>query len=170
MKKRSFTIRVGPLAMSLAAAALTAIALAAIAVAESGGGDDGDTRSFRAPAPPGAAGVMLFHDDMSDADRQKLEDFRRCMEDNGAPTPPEPGEIDPSEWPPKPPSAEDREKLRAAWESCQDKLPEDLRSAGPPELHLRDCGPDDASPGTEKRGGNENQSNDSGDSSTGSAS
>ena len=173
MKKRSFTIRVGPLAMSLAAAALTAAAFAAISLADSGGGSGSGSRSdgrdehiFRAGPPGGGPGVM-FRDELSSAERQKMEDFRNCMEDNGAPAPPEPGEIDPSELPPKPPSAEDREKLRDAWEACKSNLPEELQKAGPPELHVMGCGPGHDAPGTEERGKNENQSDDSGSSSSG---
>ena len=52
---------------------------------------------------------------------------------------------------PKPPSAEDREKLREAWEACKDELPEELQKAGPPMLHLG-CEPGRAAPGTEERG------------------
>jgi hypothetical protein len=174
-KRRKFTISVGPLGMSLVAAALTAAAFAAISVADSGGGSGSgnsgrDEQIFRAPAPPGGGPGVFFHDNLSEADRQKLEDFRQCMDDNGAPTPPEPGEIDPSDGPPKPPSAEDREKLREAFEACKDKLPEDLQKAGPPQLHFRGCEPGDAAPGTEERGENENQSNDSGTSSSGASS
>jgi hypothetical protein len=177
MKKRSFTIRTGPLAMSLAAAALTAVAFAAISVADNGGGggrDRGgsgkDVEIMRAPAPPGGGAGVFFHDNLSDADRQKLEEFRQCMEDNGAPGPPDPGEIDPGDGPPKPPSAEDREKLREAFEACKDNAPEALREAGPPQLHFRGCDPGDAAPGTEERGKNENQSDGSGGSSGGSTS
>jgi hypothetical protein len=184
MKKRSFTIRVGPLAMSLAAAALTAVAFAAISLADNGSGGSGSEgrdgeRDFHVfPAgPPGAGPGVMFRDDLSEADRQKLEDFRNCMEDNGAPpppdpapAPPDPGEIDPSDWPPKPPSAEDREKLREAWEACKDELPEELQKAGPPMLHFEGCQPGRAAPGTEERGERENQGDDSGTSSSGSAS
>jgi hypothetical protein len=179
MKKRSFTVRVGPLAMSLAAAALTAIAFAAISLADSDGGSGSGSRSdgrdehiFRAGPPGGGPGVM-FKDELSEADRQKMEDFSECMEDNGAPAPlgapapPDPGEIDPSDGLPKPPSAEDRQKLRDAWEACKSNLPEELQKAGPPELHIGGCGPHPGSPGTEERGKNENQSNDSRSSSSG---
>jgi hypothetical protein len=171
MKKRSFTIRVGPLAMSLVAAALTAVAFAGVSLADNGSGSDSreggsDLHVFRAGPPGGGPGVM-FRDDLSEADKQKLEDFRNCMEDNGAPAPPDPGEIDPSDGPPKPPSAEDREKLREAWEACKSNLPEELQEAGPPELHVMGCGPGHRAPGTEERGNNENQSDDSGSSSSG---
>ena len=155
MKKRGFTIRIGPLAMSLAAAAVTAVAFAAVSLADNGSGDNGssdsgsDTQTFQAPAPPGGgAGVMFFRDNLSDADKQKLEDFRSCMEENGAPGPPEPGEINPSDGPPKPPSAADREEIEKAWEACKDKLPEDMQKAGPPQLHTMGCGP--GAPGDEQ--------------------
>jgi hypothetical protein len=166
MNKRGFTIRVGPVAMSLVAAAVTAVAFAAISVADSGTGNDSggkDTQTFNAPAPPGGgAGVRFFAPgNLSDADKQKLEDFRNCMEENGAPAPPDPGDIDPSDGPPKPPSAADQEKLQKAWEACKDKLPEDMQKAGPPEVHI--CGPGPGAPGEERgKQQNEDQSNDSG--------
>ena len=170
MKKKGSTIRVGPLAMSLAAAALTAVAFAAVSVADNGSGDssgnDGrDDHILRAPAP-GGPGAMFRHD-LSEADQQKLEEFRQCMEDNGAPAPPEPGEIDPSEGPPKPPSAADREKLEKAFEACKADLPEELQKAGPPMLHFEGCEAGRAAPGAEERSQRENQSDDSGTSSSG---
>jgi hypothetical protein len=173
-KKKSFTVRIGPLAMSLAAAAMTAVAFAAVSVADngsddsSGGSDRAEDALFTRPAPPGGGARVFFHDNLSDADKQKLEDFRDCMRENGAPTPPEPGEIDPSD-PPKPPSSADREKLEQAFEACKDNLPEEMQKAGPPQLHAMGCGP--GAPG-EERGKQENQdqSDDSGDSSSGSTS
>jgi hypothetical protein len=175
-KKRGITIRFGPLGLSLLAAGITAVGVAAVSVADSGkdsGGNAGSgngarTFEMHAPPPGGGAGVF-FHDNLSEADKQKLEDFRQCMEDNGAPAPPEPGEIDPSDGPPKPPSAADREKLEKAFEACKSNLPEDMQKAGPPQLHLRGCAPGDAAPGTEEEGRNQNQSNDSGTSPSGSA-
>jgi hypothetical protein len=169
-QRRRFTFRVGPLGLSLMAAALTAAALAAVSVADSGGSSDsaegrdgdGDFHTLRGGPHGGGPGAMFG--DLSEADRQKLEDFRRCMEDNGAPGPPAPGEIDPSDGPPKPPSEADRENLRQAWEACSDQLPEELRRAGPPMLHFRGC-----EPGQEERGERENQSEGSGASSSGTA-
>ena len=159
MKKRGFTVRIGPLAMSLAAAAVTAVAFAAVSLADNGGSRGNDsgakTDTFTAPAPPGAAGGagVFFRDNLSDADKQKLEDFRSCMESNGAPAPPEPGEIDPSN-PPKPPSAADRDKLEKAFEACKDKLPEDMQKMGPPQLHV--CGgPPPGAPGELREQGNQ---------------
>ena len=171
-KKRRFTFSVGPLGMSLVAAAVTAAAFAAISLADSGSGSAGgktgsDERVFSAPAPPGGGAGVFFRDDLSDADKQKLENFRQCMEDNGAPAPPEPGEIDPSN-PPKPPSAADREKLRKAFEACKDKLPADMQKAGPPQVHAFGCGPG-APHGTEHgKDHDQEQSNDSSGSSSGS--
>jgi hypothetical protein len=174
MKKRRLTIRVGPLGLSLAAAALTAVALAAVSVADNGGGNDSgtgkggeDAQMFRAPAPPGGGAGVFFHDRLSEADRQKMEEFRQCMEDNGAPGPPEPGEFDPSN-PPKPPSEADQRKLKSAWEACRDKLPEELQNADPPQVHVAPCGPHPGAPGTEERGNREKQSDASGGSSSGS--
>jgi hypothetical protein len=170
-RPRRYTIRIGPLGLSLAAAAVTAAALAAISLADSGGssGKDATTQSYAAPAPGGGVGVMSFRANLSAADQQKLDDFRKCMEDNGAPGPPDPGHFDPSN-PPKPPSAADQEKLKKAWEACKDKLPEDMQNAGPPQLHFGGCAPPPGAPGTDQKGNNQNQdqSNDSGTSSGGS--
>ncbi len=110
------------------------------------------------PAPPGgAAGVAFADPNLSAADRQKLEDFRTCMEDNGAPGPPDPSKIDPSDGPPKPPSAADREKLQKAFEACKAKLPEKLQNAGPPGIGSFHCGPPPGAP--PQQGQNQNQSN-----------
>jgi hypothetical protein len=134
--------RLGPVGMSLAAAALTAIGFAAVSMADGGGNDtkEGDSGAmWAAPPPGGGVGVMRLRG-LSDEDQQKLDDFRQCMEDNGAPAPPDPGEIDPSEGPPKLPSAADREKIQKAYEACKDELPEDLqRGDGPPPLGGPGC-------------------------------
>jgi hypothetical protein len=127
------------------------------------------------PAPPGgAAGVAFADPNLSAGDRQKLEDFRKCMEDNGAPGPPDPGTIDPSDGPPKPPTAADREKLEKAFEACKAKLPEKLRNAGPPGIGTFHCGPPPGAPPTQgqnqEQGLKENQSNQSGTQSSGSTS
>jgi hypothetical protein len=95
-----------------------------------------------------------------------MEDFRKCMEENGAPAPPDPSNIDPSN-PPKPPSAADQEKIQKAYEACKDKLPEAMQNAGPPRIGTFKCGPPPGHPGQEK-GQNQDQSNDSGTSSSGS--
>ncbi len=119
------------------------------------------------PAPPGgAAGVAFAGPNLSAEDRQKMEDFRRCMEDNGAPAPP--AHIDPSSGPPKPPSAEDRQKLEKAYEACKEKLPADLQKAGPPGIGTFQCGPPPGAPQREQ-GQNRNQSDESGTQSSGSA-
>jgi hypothetical protein len=173
-RKRSLTIRLGPLGLSLVAAGITAFGVAAVSLAANSGGSDnagggGASQTFQAPPPGGGAGVMSFRGPpLSAADQQKMEDFRKCMEDNGAPGPPDPSEIDPSN-PPKPPSAADRDKLQKAYEACKDKLPEGMRNAGPPEIGTFKCGPPPGAPpkGTEQ-GPNQDQSNDSGTSSNGS--
>jgi hypothetical protein len=179
-RKRGVTIRFGPLGLSLLAAAITAVGVAAVSFADSGGdGSSGDnsgsgTQSFQMPAPGGGIGaVSIAAPNLSAEDRQKLEDFRQCMEDNGAPAPPDPGTLDPSDGPPKPPSAADREKLQKAFEACKSKLPEDLQKAGPPMLrHGFKCGPP---PGADQQGDNlqqnqnKDQSNESGTQSSGSA-
>jgi hypothetical protein len=172
-KKRGLTIRLGPLGLSLVAAGITAFGVAAVSLADSGSGsasNDSGTATFQAPAPGGGVGVTTFRGpNLSAADRQKMEDFRKCMEDNGAPGPPDPGDIDPSKAPPKPPSAADREKLQKAYEACKDKLPTDMQNAGPPMIGAGKCGPPPGAPpkGTEQ-GQNQDQSNDSGTTSSGS--
>ena len=170
-RKRGLTIRLGPLGLSLLAAGITAVGLAAVSLADSGSTDKSgkDTQTFEMPAPPGGgAGVMTFRGpNLSAADQQKMEDFRKCMEDNGAPGPPAPSDIDPSN-PPKPPSAADREKIQKAYEACKDKLPTDMQNAGPPGIATFKCGPPPGAPGTQEKGQNQDQSNDSGTSSSGS--
>jgi hypothetical protein len=141
-RREAMRRRLGPLTMSLAAAAITAIGFAAVSLAQDSGGDSGNGNGQNdqaVPAPPPGAGVMMFRDRLSAEDRQKLDDFRQCMEDNGAPGPPR--HIDPSNGPPKPPSAEDQKKIQKAYEACKDKLPEDMQNAGPPQLHAFGCGP-----------------------------
>ncbi len=175
-RKRSITIRFGPLGLSLLAAGTTAVGFAAISLADNGSGgsggtsgNDSGTRTFEMPAPPGGAPGVAFADpNLSAADRQKLEDFRTCMEDNGAPGPPDPSKVDPSQGPPKPPSAADREKLQEAFGACKAKLPEKLRDTGPPGIGTFHCGPPPGAP--QKQGQNQNQSNQSGPQSSGSTS
>jgi hypothetical protein len=170
-KKREVTIRLGRLGLSLLAAGITAVGVAAVSLAADNGGDtksnDGAVETFQAPAGPGGGvGVMSFHGpNLSDADRQKMEDFRQCMEDNGAPGPPDPSEIDPSN-PPKPPTKADQENLQKAYGVCKDKLPEDMQNAGPPQIGTFKCGPPPGAPG--QPGQQQDQSNDSGTSSSGS--
>ena len=178
-KKRGITIRFGPLGLSLLAAGITAVGVAAVSLADSGSGSGGSTgngsgtQTFQMPAPSGGVGaVTMAGPNLSAEDRQKLEEFRQCMEDNGAPAPPDPGEFDPSDGPPKPPSAADREKLQKAFEACKSKLPEEFQKAGPPMLgHGVKCGPP---PGAQRgdnreQGQNQDQSNQSGTQSSGSS-
>jgi hypothetical protein len=168
-KRRRITIRLGPLGLSLLAAGITAVGFAAVSMADSGGSNSSSsgTQTFQAPAPPGGgAGIRVFGGpNLSAADRKRMDEFRQCMEDNGAPGPP--SHIDPSDGPPKPPSAADREKLQKAFEACKDKLPEAMRNAGPPEIGTFKCGPP---PGAPPKAQNQDQSNDSGSSSAGSSS
>src|SRR3954468_508372 len=171
-KRKGITIRLGPLGLSLLAAAITAVGVAAVSLADNGNTtNENGKQTFEMPAPPpGAAGATVFRGpNLSAADRQKMEDFRKCMEDNGAPGPPDPSDIDPSN-PPKPPSAADREAIQKAYESCKDKLPSDMQNAGPPGIATFKCGPPPAgAPGAEG-GTNQDQSNDSGTSKSGSSS
>jgi hypothetical protein len=155
--------------MSLLAAGITAVGFATVSLADSGGGSgNGDgAQTFEMPAPPGgAAGVAIAEPNLSAQDRQKLEDFRKCMEDNGAPEPP--AHIDRSHGPPKPPNAEDRQKFEQAFEACKDKLPEELQKAGPPGIGTFHCGPPAGAP-RQDEGSNQDQSNDSGTQSSGSS-
>jgi hypothetical protein len=170
--KRGITIRFGPLGLSLLAAGITAVGVAAVSLADSGssgsGNDGNGVQTFQMPAPPGGvAGVAFMGGNLSAEDRQKMEDFRKCMEDNGAPSPP--SNLDPSDGPPKPPSAEERQKLQNAYEACKDKLPADMQNAGPPGIATFKCGPPPGDPQSEK-GQNQDQSNQSSTQSSGSAS
>jgi hypothetical protein len=145
--------------MSLLASALTAAGFAAFSIADSGGGNDGNqsgaVQTLPAPAPGAGGSVIFGGPQLSAEDRQKMEAFHQCMQDNGAPDPPR---IDPSQGPPKPPSAEDQQKIQKAYEACKDKLPQDLRNAGPPRLGAGPCQPPPGAPAP-NQGGNQNQSN-----------
>jgi hypothetical protein len=170
-RKRGLTIRLGPLGLSLLAACITAVGVAAVSMAaDSGSGSSSGSGTASTQAvPPGGPGVVTFQrPNLSAADQQKMEDFRKCMTDNGAPAPPDPGKIDPSN-PPKPPSAADQEKIQKAYEACKDKLPTDMQNAGPPMVGK--CGPPPGAPGQPpQQGQSQNQSDNSGTSSSGSSS
>jgi hypothetical protein len=158
-KKRGLTIRLGPLGLSLLAAGITAVGVAAVSLADSGNGGSSDNGPVTAQAPPGGGAVMTFQaPNLSAADRQKMDDFRQCMEDNGAPGPPDPTKIDPSQGPPKPPSAADREKIQKAYEACKDKLPSDMQN-GPPAFGTFKCGPPPGAPGAPPGKQQQGQSN-----------
>ena len=127
---KSVRRRLGPVGLSVAAAALTAVAFAAVSVAkddgsrgEGTGADRGATFEHRVGPP-----------ELSDEQRQQLDEFRQCMEDQGAPAPPSPEDLESGERP-EPPSEADRERIEKAMEACEDKLPEGVRPPGPP------CGP-----------------------------
>jgi hypothetical protein len=157
-KKREVTIRLSRLGLSLLAAGLTAVGVAAVSLADSGNDNASNgsgSQTFQAPAPGGGVGVMSFRGpNLSDADEQKMEDFRQCMEDNGAPAPPR---IDSSDGPPKPPSSEEMDKAKQAYEACKDKLPEELQRAGfPPHPP---CGPPPGAPGQDGRQGQDQGQN-----------
>ena len=160
-KRDAIIRRLGPVGLSLLAAGVTAVAFAAVSLAANGNGNgsnDNGARTQALPPPPGGGpGVMTFRDRLSEADRQKLDDFRKCMEENGAPAPPDPGKIDPSQGPPKPPSQADQDKIQKAYEACKDKLPEGMQNAGPPHLGAGPlCGPPPGAPG--QRGQQQGQS------------
>jgi len=168
-KKRSITIRLGPLGLSLLAAGITAVAFAAVSLAANGGG--GTTTQRAVPAPPPGAGDVIMHRApmLSAADQKKMQEFQQCMQDNGAPAPPR---LDPNSGPPKPPSADDQQRIQKAYEACKDKLPSGLQNAGPP--HIGVCGPPPGAPPAPGQpqgsspGANQSQSNPStGSTSTG---
>ena len=149
MKRERRRIRrnLGPIGLSLLASALTAAGFAAFSIADSGGSSNsssgGGTDQVMPAPPPGAAGTIAFGPRLSAEDRQKMEAFHQCMQDNGAPDPPR---IDPSEGPPKPPSAEEQQKIQKAYEACKDKLPQDLQNAGPPRFGVGPCHPPPGAP------------------------
>ena len=136
------------------AAALTAVAFAAVSVAQrrrdKGEGGSAVTRPRR---PRRAAEVFQ----LSAEDRKAMEEFRPCMEEQGARAPPAhpPPRVRRATRPPhelaapRPPSEEERAKLAEALEACEDKLPEGAGPSGPP------CGPPPGGPkgeGTEVLG------------------
>jgi hypothetical protein len=170
-KERSAAIRrrLGPIGLSLLASALTAAGFAAFSIADSGGGNDNGGRAAQTlpGPPPGAGGEVTFAAPrLSAEDEQKMQEFKQCMSDNGGPAPPDPGDFDPSN-PPKPPSAEDQQKIQKAWEACKDKLPDALQKAGPPRIGVGPCQPPPGAVAPNK-GGNQDQSNDSSGQSSGS--
>jgi hypothetical protein len=160
MRSGAVVRRLGPLGLSLVAAAITAAGFAAISVAakddngggSNGGGERGERMLFHA-GPPGDP-----LEDLSAEDRQKLEDFRACMSEQGA-EPPDRLKFDP-ENPPEPPSREEIERIRKAHEACKDKLPEDLQDMPGPSVRAFGCGPGGPPPARSERGENqgENQS------------
>lgn len=134
MPRKLFTAirgRVGPVGLSLAAAALTAVAFAAVSVAK----DDGGSRQ------ESARGDVMF--------AGPPEEFRQCMEEQGVEPPPEPPRLDEGEEGEprtfehriKPPSEEERAKMEEAFKACEDKLPEGARQFGP-----HPCGPPPGAP------------------------
>ena len=127
--------KVGPVGLSLVAAALTATAFAAVSVAAKDDNGANKNKSGEADvmrAAPGPGGPEMFREDLSEEDRQALDEFKQCMDDNGAPAPPEPGERSEGDGPPEPPSEDDRAKIEKALEACEDKLPEGARAFGGP--------------------------------------
>lgn len=135
---QSMRRRVGPVGLSLLAAALTAVAFAAVSVAKDDSNKGGEGATFeQRVGPPGPP------PELSDEDKAAMEEFRACMEENGAPAPPEPGSIEQGDRP-EPPSEADRAKIEKALEACKDKLPEGAQMhfgpGGP-------CGPPPGAPG-----------------------
>jgi hypothetical protein len=160
--------RLGPIGLSLLASALTAAGFAAFSLADSGGGDGGTgggTSQVLPAPPPGGVGTVRFGPQLSAADRQKMEEFHQCMQENGAPDPPR---IDPSSGPPKPPTAAEQQQIQNAWEACKDKLPQELQNAGPPRFGVGPCPA--PPPGAPAKPQNQDQSNESGSQSSGGSS
>jgi hypothetical protein len=158
-RKRSGAIveRLGPIGLSLVAAAITAAGFAAISLAANGDDGNGNDRRSKEPGlhiATGPAGPL--GENLSDEDRQKLEDFRACLEEQGV-EPPAPPRFD-GDNPPEPPSRKEmeamREEMSKAHEACKDKLPEDLQDVPGPigGVHC-EAGPP---PARRERGG-ENQ-------------
>lgn len=151
MRSGAIVRRLGPLGLSLVAAAITATGFAAISVAakdDEGGGSNGGGDRMRFHSAPG--GPL---EDLSAEDRQKLEDFRQCLSEQGV-EPPERPRFDP-ENPPEPPSAEEIQKMRQAHEACKDKLPEGLQDMPGPSIRLHGCGPGGPPPARKESGENE---------------
>lgn len=150
--------RVRPVGLSLAAAALTAVAFAAVSVAKDEGSNERGHSGAVELAAPGPGGPPMM-EQLSEEDRQAIEEFRQCMQDHGvepppgppvggAPPAPPPGDEDGTggdgsfERPIEPPSEEERAKIEQAFEACADKLPEGARGIGP-----HPCGPPPGAPG-----------------------
>lgn len=153
--KKTLRGRIGPLGLSLAAAAVTAVALAGISMAaqDDGGGKAKDNgQSGEAQQQAGHPGPPMPQD-LSAEDRQKLENFRSCMSDQGVDPPPAPGEGDGTfQRPTKPPTDAQRQKMEKAFEACRDELPDDAQALGPPGPGgpSGPCGPP---PGADRSGG-----------------
>jgi hypothetical protein len=150
--------RLGPVGLSVIAAAITAAGFAAISLAagEGGGGTEGEgdgptVHRMIVPGPGGPLG-----EDLSAEDRQRLEEFRQCLGDQGA----EPPRFDPDN-PPEPPSSEQMERIRKAHEACMERLPENLqeRLENLPGPHFGGpgCGPGEPPPARNESGENQEQ-------------
>ena len=151
MRSGATVRRLGPLGLSLVAAGITAAGFAAISVAAKDDKGRGSNEAGVHIAGPGPLGGPL--EDLSDEDRQKLEDFRECMSEQGA-EPPERLKFDPDN-PPEPPSREEIERIRKAHEACKDKLPEGLQDMPGPSIRLHGCGPGGPPPARKESGENE---------------
>jgi hypothetical protein len=143
--------RLGPIGLSLVAAVVTAVGFAAVSLAQSDGSDNGQQQGDpqAQQAPQNGQGRHA----PSAADRQKMEEFRQCMQDNGAPAPPDRQSGEQR----KAPSSADRDKVQKAFQACKDKLPEDLQDLpGPPHPGGPGCdhgGPGGPPPGAQGQNG-----------------
>jgi hypothetical protein len=142
--------RVGPVSLSLAAAALTAIGFAAVSVAaeDNGSSNQGNRDGEGTRGGPGGPPMIM---QLSAKDREAMEEFRACMSEQGVegpPAPPEPPAEGEEGEPPtdqferrlEPPSESERAKIEEALKTCEDKLPEGAGQMGRP------CGPPPGGP------------------------
>jgi hypothetical protein len=151
MRSGAIVRRLGPVGLSLVAAGITAAGFAAISVAakdDKGGGSREAGVHMVGPGPHGEG-----FENLSEEDRQKLEDFRECMSEQGA-EPPERPRFDPDN-PPEPPSREEIERIQKAHEACKEKLPESLQDMPGPSVRLHGCAPGGPPPARSERGENE---------------
>lgn len=147
--KRALHGRVGPVGLSLFAAALTAIAFAAVSVAKDDSGSKGHQDQAGQARQAGPGGPPPMEQNLSDEDKQKLEDFQQCMSDQGVEPPPRPdGDQNGTSKRPKPPTEAQRKQMEKAFEACQDKLPEDAQGMGPGGP----CGPPPGPPPGQQQG------------------
>jgi hypothetical protein len=143
--------RLGPLGLSLVAAGITAAGFAAISVAAKDDKGGGSREAGVHIMGPGPIGEPL--EGLSEEDRQKLEDFRECMSEQGA-EPLERMKFD-LENPPEPLSREEIERIRKAHEACKEKLPENLQDMPGPSFRRNGCGPGGPPPARMERGDNQ---------------
>jgi hypothetical protein len=147
---KAIRARVGPVGLSLCAAALTAVAFAAVSVAQNGDSGKGEKGLDRAEEGTVIGPPHVFGHELSDEDRAALESFRECIEEQGV-EPPERPRFDP-ENPPEPPSRAEIEEMRKAHEACKEKLPENMQDMPGPSIRFHGCGPGGPPPARKESG------------------